>query len=237
METFIKYKDLSLDEIYDKFLNEYYNDPLLVNHRSFIESNYLGFGERPFHVIWRELVKTLPDNFNFLEVGVYKGQILSLVKLLSDSSNKKINYIGVTPLNNSGDKFSTYEVVNYSKIITDLFKHFNLDFDIQKNIINGLSTDNSVKNKIKKNGPYDLIYIDGGHDYDCVVSDIKLMIDVSKKGSYVVFDDSSCYKNLSKDKFKGHIDVCNAIKDNLENNNHFVELICVGHNRVFKRIK
>ena len=44
METFIKYKDLSLDEIYDKFLNEYYNDPLLVNHRSFIESNYLGFG-------------------------------------------------------------------------------------------------------------------------------------------------------------------------------------------------
>ena len=140
-------------------------------------------------------------------------------------------------MNNSGDKFSTYEVVNYSKIITDLFKHFNLDFDIQKNIINGLSTDNSVKNKIKKNGPYDLIYIDGGHDYDCVVSDIKLMIDVSKKGSYVVFDDSSCYKNLSKDKFKGHIDVCNAIKDNLENNNHFVELICVGHNRVFKRIK
>jgi hypothetical protein len=83
----------------------------------------------------------------------------------------------------------------------------------------------------------DLIYIDGGHDYDCVVSDIKLMYEVSKNGSYVVFDDSSCYKNLSNDKFKGHIDVCNAIKDNLENNDQFVELICVGHNRVFKRIK
>ena len=63
------------------------------------------------------------------------------------------------------------------------------------------------------------------------------MCEVSKNGSYVVFDDSSCYKNLSNDKFKGHIDVCDAIKDNLENNDQFVELICVGHNRVFKRIK
>jgi hypothetical protein len=52
----------------------------------------------------------------------------------------------------------------------------------------------------------------------------------------VVFDDSSCYKNLSNDKFKGHIDVCNAIKDLLENDPNFVEILCVGHNRVFKKI-
>ena len=237
METFIKYNSLPLDEIYNKFLNEYNNDTELINHRTYIESNKLGFGERPFHVIWRELVNVLPNDYKFLEIGVYKGQVLSLVKLLSDKQGKSVDYVGVTPLNNSGDKFSKYDSVNYEQVIGDLFKNFNLDFDISKNIINGLSTDETVKNKVREKGFFDLIYIDGGHDYDCVVSDIKLMYEISKNGSYIVFDDSSCYKNLSDDKFKGHIDVCNAIKDNLENNDQFVELICVGHNRVFKRIK
>jgi hypothetical protein len=237
MEDFIKYKNLSLDDTYNEFLNEFNNDPLLISHRTYIEQNNLGFGERPFHVMWRELIKLLPNNFNFLEIGVYKGQILSLIKLLSDNQNKSIDYIGVTPLNNSGDKFSKYEVTDYNKTIIDLFNHFNLEFDINKNIVNGLSTDELIKNKVREFGQFDLIYIDGGHDYDCVVSDINLMYEVSKVGSYIVFDDSSCFKNLSDDKFKGHIDVCNAIKDNLENNDQFIELICVGHNRIFKKIK
>jgi len=237
MEDFIKYKNLSLDDTYNEFLNEFNNYPLLISHRTYIEQNNLGFGERPFHVMWRELIKLLPNNFNFLEIGVYKGQILSLIKLLSDNQNKSIDYIGVTPLNNSGDKFSKYEVTDYNKTIIDLFNHFNLEFDINKNIVNGLSTDELIKNKVREFGQFDLIYIDGGHDYDCVVSDINLMYEVSKVGSYIVFDDSSCFKNLSDDKFKGHIDVCNAIKDNLENNDQFIELICVGHNRIFKKIK
>jgi hypothetical protein len=237
MEDFIKYKNLNLDDTYNEFLNEFNNDPLLISHRTYIEQNNLGFGERPFHVMWRELIKLLPNNFNFLEIGVYKGQILSLIKLLSDNQNKSIDYIGVTPLNNSGDKFSKYEVTDYNKTIIDLFNHFNLEFDINKNIVNGLSTDELIKNKVREFGQFDLIYIDGGHDYDCVVSDINLMYEVSKVGSYIVFDDSSCFKNLSDDKFKGHIDVCNAIKDNLENNDQFIELICVGHNRIFKKIK
>ena len=166
-----------------------------------------------------------------------KGQVLSLVKLLSDNNNKIIDYVGVTPLNDSGDKFSNYDSVNYEQVITGLFNHFNLEFDVNKNIINGLSTDENVKNKVRELGPFDLIYIDGGHDYDCVVSDINLIYDVSKIGSYIVFDDSSCYKDLGGNKFKGHIDVCDAIRDNLENNDKFIELICVGHNRVFKKIK
>jgi hypothetical protein len=236
METFIKYNNLNLDEVYDHFLNEYNNDPQLVNHRSYIEDHKLGFGEKPFHVIWRELVKQSPDNFKFLEIGVYKGQVLSLVKLLSNLYNKSVDFTGVTPLSNLGDKFSNYETTNYGEVITELFQHFNLEFDLDKNILNGISTDENIKNKIKNLGLFDLVYIDGGHDYECVVSDINLMKEITKNGSYIVFDDSSCFKPLSDKKFKGHIDVCQAITDHLENDSNFVELICVGHNRVFKRI-
>lgn len=236
--SFSKYDGMSLDEVFIDFYNQYNSDALLVNHRSFIEAYSLGYGDRPFHAMWRELVKISPDNFSFLEIGVYKGQVLSLVKLLADSQGKNISYFGVTPLDSSGDKFSEYDVADYEQVISNLFRHFNLDFSIEKNIIKGLSTDESVKDKVRDNGPFDLIYIDGSHDYDCVVSDINLMYEVSKKGSLIVFDDSSCFTDMSIElvRFKGHIDVCNAVKEHIENNDKFVELLCVGHNRVFKRI-
>jgi hypothetical protein len=238
METIIKYKNQNLDEIYQGLLDEYLNDPVLVNHRSHIENNNLGYGERPFHVVWRELVKSQKSNFKFLEIGVYKGQVISLIKHLSKLSNKNCEVYGVTPLSNVGDKYSKkYDDVDYSKTIQSLFNHFNLDFDLNVNIINGSSIDETIKSKIKSLGLFDIVYIDGCHDYECVVSDIELMKQITKVDSYIVFDDASCYKEIKRDGFKGHPDVCRAIKDYIESDDSFEEIICVGHNRVFKKLK
>lgn len=238
MENFIKYKNLELDEIYSEFMNEYNQDSTLIEHRTYVENNNLGFGERPFHVVWRELVKSLPNKFKFLEIGVYKGQVLSLIPLLSKIYNKEVEFIGVTPLSNHGDKYSSYDKTSYDDVIRGIFNKFELPFDISKNILIGDSTNEEIKSKIKENGTYNLIYIDGCHDYNCVVSDINLMKEVSVKESYIVFDDSSCYKNFTTNLFKGHEDVCNAIRDLIEiDSETFEEIICVGHNRVFKRIK
>lgn len=238
MENFVNKEIKNLDKIYSFFLDEYNQDSTLVDHRNYIEKNNLGFGEKQFHVIWREIVKILPQRFNFLEIGVYKGQVLSLVSLLSKKYNKENNFIGVTPLSNVGDKYSKYDNVSYSESMTNLFNYFELTFDLEKNILIGDSTDENIKNKIKKTGFYDLVYIDGCHDYNCVVSDINLMKEITKVGSYVVFDDSSCYKTFETNIFKGHEDVCRAIKNFIEpDSESFEEIICVGHNRVFKKIK
>jgi hypothetical protein len=157
---------------------------------------------------------------------------------LSKIYQKDVEFIGVTPLSNHGDKYSSYDKTSYEEAINDIFNKFDLPFNINKNILIGDSTTEEVKSKIRDTGTYDLIYIDGCHDYDCVVSDINLMKEISVKGSYIVFDDSSCHKNFSTNLFKGHEDVCNAIRDLIETDlGTFEEIICVGHNRVFKRIK
>jgi hypothetical protein len=239
METILKYKNENLDEVYQSLQNEFYNDSILLNHRTYIEENNLGYGEKPFHVIWREIINSQPKKFKFLEIGVYKGQVLSLVKLLSDLKNKECEFYGVTPLSNVGDKYSKkYDSVDYALTIESLFKKFNLEFDLNTNIINGSSVEEDVKNKIKQLGIFDVVYIDGCHDYDCVVSDILLIKEITKNGSYIIMDDASCYKPINRiGAHLGHSDVCDAIKDYIENDNCFEEVICVGHNRVFRKIK
>lgn len=237
METLLKYRNLEFDEIYSNLLVEYSNDRDLIKHREFIEANRLGYGERPFHVVWREIIKSQKDNFKFLEIGVYKGQVLSLVKFLSKLYNKPSEVYGVTPLSSSGDKYTKYDEVNYYATIKSLFEHFNLDFNTEETIICGSSTDESIKKIIKSKGIFDVIYIDGCHDYDCVISDIELMKEVTQKDSFVVFDDASCFKKTNRvNAFMGHMDVCNAIKDKIENDEMFFEIITVGHNRIFKRV-
>lgn len=232
-------KESNLDKIYQTFMSEFLKDELLLKHRIHIEKNNLGYGERPFHTMWRELVKLQPKEFKFLEIGVYKGQVLSLIKLLSDNYDKKVEFYGAAPFDSSGDKFSTYQKTNYENIIKDLFNHFNLSFNSNINLIKGDSTKTEIKTRLINMKSFDIVYIDGCHDYNCVISDIELTKQIVKVNGFVVLDDSSCFKSLSNEpgRFKGHIDVCNAVKEKLELDTDFVELICVGHNRVFKKIK
>lgn len=224
-------------EIYNWCTSEYKNDKNLHELRDFVKKNNYGFCDDEHHVMWREIVKSLPNNFSFLEIGVYKGQILCLVPKLAKHFNKTCNFLGVTPLNTTGDKYSIYNNDNYSENIINIFKTFNIFFDINKNILTGLSTDEKIKEELKKN-KFDVVYIDGGHDYETVVSDIMLTKEILNENGLIVTDDSSCYKNFfGLPIFTGHIDVCNAIKEHLESDKNYVEIICVGHNRVFKKIK
>jgi len=231
----IEFNNNNLDQIYDHYLNKFYNNSLLMNHRFFVEQYAYGYGEKPFHAMWEEIIDSFKEEINFLEIGVYKGQILSLVKLLANNKNIKNKVLGVTPLSNAGDKYSSYDNVDYAQSIKNIFQTFNLDFDENQNLLKGFSNDINIIEQLK-NSRYNLIYIDGGHDYECVVSDIKLMKEILLKNGIVVFDDSSNYKTFSKNLFLGHEDVSRALKDTLENDVDFVEIMCVGHNRVFKKI-
>jgi hypothetical protein len=236
MEPFIEFSNYNLIQVYNHFFEQFDKDDLLKSHRLYVENNSLGFGERPFHAMWREIINLMPPSFKFIEIGVYKGQVLSLVKLLSDNSNKNVEYYGVTPLIGLGDKFSNYEQADYKQIISGIFDHFNLEFDADKNLIIGSSDDKEVMDKIEELKYFDLMYIDGSHDYEVVISDIELMKRVCKQGAIIVFDDSACFKELPPNNFKGHIDVCNAIKNTIESDSNFKELLCVGHNRVFQKV-
>jgi len=236
MKLFEDLLGYDFDQVYSLFTEEFLKDDFLLNHRNYIDKNGLGFGENPFHTLWREIVRNQKDNFKFLEIGVYKGQVLSLIKLLSKRYDKPCSILGVSPLASIGDKYSQYESVNYKQIIHDLFIHFGTEIIFEDEFLEGYSTHENIKSQIRSRGPFDVVYIDGCHDYNCVVSDISLAKDITTNGSLIVVDDASCFKTSHRHyHHKGHLEVCLAVKEFMENSEYFTELISVGHNRVFQR--
>ena len=98
--------------------------PLLKAHRDFVVQYGWGYGNRAFHWLWNILVQHSADDFKFLEIGVFKGQTLSLVSLLNRIYNKKGTVYGITPLSSSGDKYATHPDIDYENAIMTIYGRF-----------------------------------------------------------------------------------------------------------------
>jgi hypothetical protein len=72
--------------------------PLLSAHADYVFRKRLGFVDKATHWLWKLLVDAMPSGFQFLEIGVYKGSVPSLVKMLANMAQKKATVYGITPL-------------------------------------------------------------------------------------------------------------------------------------------
>lgn len=207
--------------INEKFVELVNADEKLKAYRDWIEAKIFGFGERSFLWMWKILVDEMPVGFRFLELGVFRGQILGLIRMLSPTAI----ITGVTPLDSTGGHWES----DYEADIKMLHNVFELK---QPFIINGLST--SVEVIKKSAGLYDIVYIDGGHEYETVRQDIANYSIMVKPGGYLVIDDCSNKYNLPLGYFKGIETVSRAVDEVLPNET-FTEIFSVVHNRIFKR--
>lgn len=227
-------RKISNKQMYNDCNELFHADVEIKEFRNYINETAGGFGDDAHCIMWDRLVNLLPDNFKFIEIGVYKGQVMALVAKSAIKYNKKCSIYGVTPLSGLGDKYTQYDDLNYLECIINLHKRFNLPFNNEQ-IIKGNSTDLNIKETVKSLGMFDVIYIDGGHDYDTVVSDIDLAKQICKPNGYIVADDSSVFLDLGLNVFKGHKEVSLAVDTHLKTDNNFTEKNCVGHNRIFKK--
>jgi hypothetical protein len=197
--------------------------PHLKALRDWVEVSIFGFGERSFYWMWKLICDTLPDNFKFLEIGVFRGQTLALIQTL----NPTAKIYGVTPLDSTDGHWES----DYAADIKLIHDTFNLK---QPNIIKGLSTDNEIIQQAMVLPPFDIVYIDGGHTYDVVKQDIQNYSYMVKQGGYLVIDDC-CHKyQIPHGMFAGIESVSKAVDE--WNQEGFKELFSVVHIRVFKKL-
>jgi hypothetical protein len=199
----------------------------LKSHRRYFSKKSRGFGEAPFHAAWLYILKAYKPKF-LLEIGVYRGQIISLWQLIGDKCGLDIEVNGITPLAGKGDEVSRYLDIDYGKDIMNNFKNFRLNKPM---LFKGLSNDKNAIDFINSK-KWDLIYIDGGHDFSVVLSDYRNSILNLNKGGILCIDDSSLYLDMEiNGKFKGHPGPSKVVSEYaIHELNH---LFTVGHNNFF----
>lgn len=208
-------------------------DKELKAYRDWIEANAFGFGERCFLWMWNDIVKKMPDEFTFMEIGVFRGQILGLVSLLAERHGKKVRRIGITPLDTSDGHWES----DYEADIIRLHDVFNIKDDYE---LIRLDSTNPNAIKLASQNPPDVLYIDGGHTYEVVKSDLTHYLPILKVGGTLVIDDCNNAIPMPWGYFQGIQSVSIAVDEVLPRegaNEYWKHELNLVHNRVLTKLK
>jgi hypothetical protein len=244
------------DDLYAEFTKLTDSIPWLKHHRDVIEQNSWGTGDRAFHYMWYLLLSDAAQSFSpiqCLEIGVFKGQIISLWAKIAKELGLDVLITAISPLEGNtkstsklGHKVKTlvdpkyrqlakegnlYPADNYYQIIQNVFNTFELELsDI--NLIKGYSNAPNIVKKMQEKR-FSIIYIDGDHSFEGTRADILNYVPLLEDGGYLIMDDASFF--LPGETFwKGHKDVSKACET--ISSLSFINVINIGHNRVYKKI-
>jgi hypothetical protein len=205
----------------------------LRQHRLYFTQNRRGFGEDAFHAMWFFLFQEFQPE-NFLEIGVFRGQSLSLAALLSRQFKLNCFIQGISPFSSAGDAVSRYRHdVDYYADTLKNFAHFNL---APPSLLKAFSTEVSA-HEIVASRAWSIIYIDGNHDYDIARQDWELCARHLQPGGIIVLDDSGLTTSYRPPAFAtaGHPGPSRLAQE--MDRARFQEILQVGHNRVFQKIE
>jgi hypothetical protein len=203
----------------------------LVEHRRYFSQESRGFGEAAFHVMWAALFSIFKPS-SFLEIGVYRGQTLSLASLCSREICFPTRVCGISPFTSAADSVSKYSnQINYYEDTLKNFAFFQLP---APHLVRGLSTEPHVWKQVAQH-KWDMVYIDGNHDYEVAKSDFTNCNKILSPRGIIVLDDSGVFTGYQAPPFstRGHVGP-SALAQEISALG-FQELLQVGHNRVFQK--
>jgi SAM-dependent methyltransferase len=221
-------------EFYERCFHYFYTrlPKPLREHRVYFEKCRRGFGEKSFHVMWFLLFREFSPE-SFLEIGVFRGQSLSLAALIARHFKLDCFIQGVSPFSSVGDATSTYRSnINYYDDTLKNFAHFSLP---KPALLKAFSTDEAAKKLIASRN-WSFIYIDGNHDYEIAHADWELCASHLRPGGLIVLDDAGLTTKYIPPFFAtgGHSGPSRLAQE--IDQTRFHEILQVGHNRVFQKI-
>jgi hypothetical protein len=196
-------------------------------HRHYFSQQHRGFGDDAFHSMWFKLLAEYRPR-RCLEIGVYRGQVISLWLLLAEKIGFPVEVHGISLFSPAG--LPKYVVESdYQADTLSNCDHFSSK---RPHLLRAYSTDPEALALINTGG-WDLIYIDGCHDYEVVLADYQNCVPNLSPRGLLVFDDSTLYANrrLPSFVFAGLPGPSRVVRDMVMNEMHLVA--SVGHNNVF----
>lgn len=233
--------DLSLSEAIARFgtrnqlyayMHQYFSRHLpspLRQHREYFSQRGRGFGEPAFHSMWYLLLREYRPT-KLLEIGVFRGQVASLWSLIGKLERFDTEVHCISPFAAVGDSVSEYLDLDFLQDVRANFRHFALPDPL---CLRALSTDPEAIRHMQRQ-KFDCIYIDGGHDYEVVLSDYRHSVAALVAGGFLAMDDSSLYTNFDPPSFSfaGHPGPSRVARDFAARDLMFVA--GVGHQNIFR---
>lgn len=227
----------------------------LREHRDWVERHRWGYGDRAFHAMWLLLLEDLAARMpraKALEIGVYKGQVISLWALLARRLGWDLRITAISPFEGEIEpgalwrhrlrklvsrRYRRQAAVgnlqlrdDYLERNREIFAAFELDFGAVR-AIQARSADPEALRHLAGER-FHLVYIDGDHSYEGALFDIQTHGSRVEPGGFLVVDDASFLLPGTK-FFKGFETVsraCEAIPSL-----GFTNIWNVGHNRIYER--
>lgn len=198
-------------------------------HRQYFSQEQRGFGEDALHAMWYTLLREFRPA-QCLEIGVYRGQVVTLWGLIAKLQGFHCEVHGISPFSPAGDQVSSYLAeLDYFQDTLNSNRYFGLPDPF---FLRAFSTDPSAVDFIRSRR-WDLIYIDGNHDYEVALADYRLCRDALNNGGLLVMDDSSLLTDFRPPlfSFAGHPGPSRVVQELAMHELRF--LGGVGHNNVF----
>ncbi len=132
-----------------------------------------------------------------------------------------------------GEDASKYRVeIDYYADVLNSFKHFNLP---GPKLLKALSTDAEAVEYISDE-EWDLIYVDGGHDFETALGDYRLCKNHLAPNGILVLDDASLDTDYHPPSFSfaGHPGPSRVAREYADKEMRF--LCAVGHNNIYQKL-
>ncbi len=243
------------DAIFRHFTEQTAVNPVLAAHRRHVDANKLGYGDPAFHHMWLLLLQAAAGKFpkvRCLEIGVFKGQVISLWSLLARELGLPLEIHALTPLAGNPppplnlrsriryrldrdyrEQVKTgnfYVNEDYEAIVRAHFAHHGLSFD-KIRLHRGYSTDLVLLEGLST-VRFAIIYVDGDHREAGARHDFATFGAKVAPGGWLVADDAA-FDLPGTTFWKGYPEVTSALAELAPLG--FVNVLNVGHNRVFQR--
>ena len=230
-------------------------DTQLHEHRAYVEQHDLGFGDAAFHSMWLRLLDSAArrfGEFHALEIGVFKGQVISLWAMISRCWGFNVRISAISPMEGQplpGSSLSRwfrkrldsrfrerlrsgnfYANDDYDDIVRNLFDRFGVCFDDVR-LFRSYSTDPKLIHELS-DAQYHIVYVDGDHTLQGALHDFRTFGAKVVAGGWLVADDASVF--LPGTVFwKGHEPVSRAVE--ILPKMGFKNVLNIGHNRIYER--
>ena len=187
-----------------KYKNRKKNFEKNIESKNFTEKWFLNNIE----IFCYYLPEDLTKSFSYLEIGSYEG--LSTLNILLNYSNSKVTAIDLWSQSNINSESLDVNFNEVEKRFDENLKDYKFNKIKKDSVI-------ALRELLNKNIYFDLIYIDGSHNGEDILSDAIESYKLLNIGGIIIFDDVvNANQNISIQSYKGFEKFCEIYKKNLK---------------------